>query len=241
MPMLLIKHISRLFSLEDIGGPFISLLAVVGFLYLYFKKNKLWQFSALWIGTVIFLLCFVVLAQRQHMMDFGFILALLITLGLFNLAGILNKYFNKTIFTTLLLLIVIYQMVLSAHILFSRPYDGSSFLKLKAYQEKILISDVKSNDVIATPLDATSLDNLNYLSDKSLIKFSNQTVEKLLVENKLDFAFKEFKVTKILGFSKEMTEKITQQTKVKNITDNTLPAIQIPISPTKSLFMNLVK
>lgn len=244
IPILLIKHISRLFSLEDIGGPFISLFIILGLWYLYAKKDKLWQLSILWIGSVVFILSFIIFAQRQHMMDFGFILAVLISLGIIKFVDIISLKdvrIKASHITFLITAVVIYQFILSAHIALSRSYDNSNFLKLRAYGDEISSNKVFASDIIATPLNSSSIDTLNYLTDKSIIKFDNETIVKLLEENKIDWAFKEFGVTKIIGFSPELTAAILEKSDVKNIADNTIKSVQIPVSSIKSLFMNLVK
>ncbi|MFH1030669.1 MAG: hypothetical protein V1770_05420 [bacterium] len=243
--ILLLKHISRFVSLEDVGGPFVTLFLLFGLWHVRSRKNKLWQFSLLWIGSVIFLLSFVVLAQRQHMMDFGFILALLIGLGIIEFAELLKKALNfkmkASYIVGLLSIAFIYQFVLTAHIAFSRAYDNSNLPRLKAYAEAITDANVSDSDVIAVGLNSVSINTLNYLANKSLVKFDSRTVEKLLDENKLKNAFDEFGITQILGFTPELTEKISRQANVKTIADNTIKPYTFSVSPTKSLFMNLIK
>lgn len=241
--ILFIKHISRFFSLEDLGGPFISLFIILGLWHLYEKRNKLWQLAVFWIGSVIFLSSVVVLAQRQHMMDFGFILVLLITLGIIKLGNIsyLKESKNGAYLVLLITAVIIYQFTLSAHIVFSRSYDNSNLPILESYVNHINFSGVSKNDVIATPLNTVSIDTLNYLSNKSLIKFDNKTIKKLIGEKKIDRAFNEFKVNKILGFSPEITAQIIKQSDVKNIVSDDIKPAQFYISPIKALFMNLVK
>lgn len=243
--ILFIKHISRFFSLEDLGGPFISLFIILGLWHLYEKRNKLWQLAVFWIGSVVFLSSVVVLAQRQHMMDFGFILALLIGLGIVKLSDIINLKNLKISANTIILLsmaVVIYQFILSSHIAFSRGYDNSNALKLSGYKNEIEIKNISEKDIIATPITSSAIDSLNYLSDKSIVKFDKSTIVKLLEENKLDWAFKKYGVTKIMGFSPELTGQILKYTNnIESIADNTINSINMPVSSAKSLLMNLVK
>jgi len=247
-PILLAKHLASIISLENVGGPLIFLLFLLGLLYLFKNKKPLFNFCWLWIASVFFFCSFVALAQRNHVMDFGFIMALLVSLGIIRLAGLIsnyegikNKFLKKNYLIFIILLLVIYQLVLSSHVVFGRVYDSSDYLKLKAYQEIILEADITAQDIMATPLDNSDIYTINYLTDKSIIKFDKNTVKKLLDENKLDFAFQEFKVTKILGFSPDMTKEILQQVKVENITDNDIEMKEVVTSPVKGLIMNLLR
>lgn len=240
-PVLLIKHLSSLISLESVGGPLTFLLFCFGLINLYRQgRRDLVYLIVGWISFVFIFCSLFALAQRNHVMDFGFVFALGVALGIYNLMGIF-KFKHKYLALGLVVITAVYQLILSSHVLFGRIYDDASYLKLKAYQERVLSSNITNKDIIAAPFSNTDIYGINYLTDKSFVKFDDKTVEKLLEENKIDFAFKEFGVIKILGYSPETTKKITEQTGVENIADNSIKAESMPVSPAKSLFMNLVK
>jgi len=243
--VLLAKHISRFFSLEDIGGPFVTLIGILGLYYAVAKKEKIWQLCLLWIVSSIFILSFVALAQRQHMMDFGFAIALLISLGILKLSEIISKLEIKKLSKNILLIgltvFLIFQLVLSVHVALSRSYDGSGILKLNKLSRAVIAAKLENKNIIATPLSSSEIDTLNYLTDRSIVKFSNETIKELIQEKKLDWAFRGFKVTHIVGFNQELAKEITQSTKVKEINYNDEEVINDTVSPLKSLFMNLVR
>ncbi len=247
-PILFLKHIASMISLENVGGPLIFLFFLLGIWYLYKINKSLAAFVVIWIGFVFFLLSIVVLAQRNHVMDFGFVYAGLVGLGILKSGQFLSekitingKVIKAEIWSIIVLVFVMYHLILSSHIVFSRIYDNKNFLKLNAYKEIVLDSGVADQDVIATPLNSSEVYGINYLTDKSFIVFNNKTIRKLIDEDKLDFAFKEFGVTRILGYSPEFTKEILKNTEVQNISDNSITIQSIDVSPIKSLFMNLVK
>ena len=243
--VLLAKHISRLFSLEDIGGPLVTLLALLGLYYMIVKKEKIWQLGLLWMASAIFIMSFIVLAQRQHMMDFGFIIALFISLGIISLSEIIAKLEIKRLTKNVLLvgltIFLIMQFVLSAHVALSRSYDGSGILKLNRLNRAIELAKLGDGDIIATPLSSSEIDSLNYLSDRSIVKFSNDTIKQLIQDKKINQAFQDFGVTHIIDFDQNLTGSIIQSTNVKNINISSDNEVTDTVSPLKSLFMNLVK
>jgi hypothetical protein len=58
---------------------------------------------------------------------------------------------------------------------------------------------------------------MNWYTDYSYVYFDPKTIEKLLTENKLQWALDQYGVTKIIGYDKELTEKIIKTTKAEAI------------------------
>ena len=112
---------------------------------------------------------------------------------------------------------------------------------VKAYSQEIKKLDISDNEVIAVNLDPAGLYNLNYLVDKSVVLFKPETVKDLLKENKLGWAFEQFKVKYILGYPDELSEEIVNQTDVINIASNSLKPAIPEMSRNKGWLMNLVK
>lgn len=248
-PLLMVKHISSLVSLESVGGPLIFLLFCFGMLCMFRQtglpagqtgRREFVYFISGWIGFIFIFCSFFALAQRNHVMDFAFVFALGAAFGIYNLIEILN-FRHKRAALILISVMAAYHLILSSHALFGRLYGDSSYLKLKAYQEEIGKFDLNGNDIIAAPFNNNEIYAINYMADKSFVKFSRPTVEKLISENKLKFAFKEFGVTKIAGFSPELSAEITKQTGARNLADDSVAVSEITASPVKSLLMNLVK
>jgi len=240
------RHIFRFVSLEDIGGPFILLLILLG-LYSLRQKNKyLFQFFVYWILSALFLMSFIVLAVRNHLVDFNWAIALLTSLGVLTLSKVIISHFNLTnkkalIIYIIILLAVFYNFVLVSHVFWSRIYDNSNNLMVKAYSQEIKKLDILDHEVIAVNLDTDALYNLNYLVDKSVVLFQPETVENLLKENELDWAFEQFKVKYILGYSNELTEEIVGQIEIVNIASDSLEPAEPEMSRNKGWLMNLIK
>jgi len=241
-----LRHVFRFVSLEDIGGPFIFLLILLG-LYSLRQKNKyLYQFFVYWILSAVFLMSFVVLAVRNHLMDFNWAIALLISLGIIFLVKLISDYFDlkkkKQVFLYItLLFIIVDHLVLVNHVAWSKIYDNNNNLMVQAYSQEIEKLNIVDKDVIAVNLTTNAMYNLNYLTNKSVVIFRSETVEDLLEKNKLDWAFEQFSVKYILGYSDELSEKIINQTDIINITSDSLEPNIPEISRNKGWLMNLIK
>lgn len=240
------RHIFRFFSLEDIAGPFVFLLMLLGAYSLRRKNKHLYQFFVYWILSSIFLMAFVVLVVRNHLMDFNWAIALLISLGLLTLGKIVIDYFQfqtkkARIIYLAILLAVLYQLVLVNHVAWSRIYDNSSNLKIKAYSQEIKKMDIADKDIIAVNLGPSGALNLNYLTNKSVVVLRPETIKSLLEKNKLNFTFERFGVKYILGYSEELTDKIVSQTNLVSIASASLKPAVPEMSRNRGWLMNLVK
>ena len=189
---------------------------------------------------------FIILAVRNHLIDFSLALVLFISLGVSILSKIVIKYFDlkgkKALAVYLLIfLAVLYNLVLVNHVSWSRAYDSSNYLIITAYSQEIKKLNILDQDVIAVDLHPSDLYYLNYATNKSVVMFTPKTVEDLLEENILNDIFKEFKVRYVLGYSDELTKAILKQADVVNVASNSLEPTIPEISRNKGWLMNIVK
>lgn len=240
---ILFQHASRFVSLEDFGGPFILLLFGLGLVYLRKKYKFLYNLSLFWLVISIAVLSFVTLMGRNHLMDFIWVLALLIALGLIYLIKIIGNNFKlsgrKLIILNIILVgLVLYHFVLVNHVILGRQYDRDFMPRSVTYAKLIKSLDVQDFEVIAVPGNDSTL---SYLTDKSFVVFQSLTLDKLIKENKIKQAFEAFGVKYILGYSDELSDRIISQVPVINITSNSLEIDMGQISPNKSFFMNIIR
>lgn len=244
--MIFSKHLFKFISLEDTGGPFVFFLMFLGAYSLRQKRKKLFQFLIYWVFSTVFLFAFAVLVTRSHLMDFSWALVLLAALGLSVLVRAIADYLKINdkkipIVYLIVLLLVLYNLVLVNHVVWSNSYNQSNSLMLEAYSQEIKKLNISSEDIIGVDLSPDQIDNLNYLTNKSLVYFTSDTVNDLLNKNELKEAFDKFGVKYVLAYSDEMIKKITQQAEVINIASDSLDISEYKISANKSWLMNLIK
>lgn len=243
---LVFRHVFRLFSITEIGGPFIFFLLALGLVYLKRQKSLWFGFYVFWYLASVLMFAFINLANRNHLMDFAWAIATACALGLILLADVLSAYlYNnkyKNIIGALLLGIVIYNLVLTGHVMWGKEYDNSSVPLVTAYADKIKSLNLSSQDIIALFAGANDAYFLNFNTQKSFIVFNAETVKRLIKQDKLKEAFGTYKVSHILGYSPELSSEMARITGVTVIADNKIPVLQEESEMNnKNWFLNLVK
>ncbi len=239
------RHVFRFLAIEEIGGPLIFFMLILGFAYLKRRRKDLFALFSFWI--IFSLLVFsLALMRRSHLIDFGWIIALLVSLGLIFFNNILSKRFEmkektRVIVSVLLVVLVLYNLVLSNHVLWGRIYDQPHHLKMLAYAREIKGTGINDRDVIAIGLDEFKINRLNYQVDKSMVVFSSQTIKRLIEKEELQSAFDKFNVKYVLGYSPKLTKQILDNSKAKNIASDDVKSFLPETSQAKSWFLNLIR
>ena len=244
--MLVVRHLFRFISLQEIGGSLVLLLFFLGLLYLKNKNKFLMEFIIYWILSAIVLMAFVLLLGRSHMMDFNWALALLVALGVLFLSNLIANHFNFEHKKRLAVLVVMliaasYHLVLSNHVVLGRVYDQSDIPLLYTYAQQIDREGISNKEVIALDIASSDMYNLNFLTDKSYVIFRAETIKRLLKEESLNRAFENYNVGYIIGYSENLSDQITQQVGVVNISSNSVKPFDFRVSRNKGWLMNLVK
>lgn len=244
---ILSKHLSRFVSLEEFGGPLITLLLILGFRYLKDKSKYIFSLSKYWLGISFLVFSYVVLVSRSHLMDFIWLFVLLVTLGWFYLIEIVKNFFRLArkkaiIFEIVIISLVLYHLVLIDHVVLGEQYDKDFMPRSLAYAGEIKKMKIQDREVIAIPDNFPNQDNtLNYLTGKSFVIFRDSTLNKLLKEKKIKQAFETFGVKYILDYPDKLSDQIVAQTNVTNIASQSMP-IEIPrVSANKSFLLNLIR
>lgn len=244
---ILSQHFFRFFSLEDIGGPFIAMLLILGMVYLRNKYKFLYKLALYWLAISFLVFAFIILASRNHLMDFIWLLSLLTALGLFYLIYIIKEHFKLegkilTLFGVLITALVLYHLILVNHVVLGKEYDKDFVPRSMVYAREIKELEISDADVIAIPSDfSNQINTLNYLTDKSFVIFRAPTLERLLKEGEIKNAFEAFKVRYILGYPDQLSKEIIKQTPVINIASSSIKIELEQVSESKSFFMNLIR
>jgi hypothetical protein len=245
--VIITRHISKFFAIEDTGGPLTFLLMITGFYYLKRKDKKIYLLFASWIIAVPLLLSYIVLAVRNHLMDFSWVIAALVALGLISFGPLLKDYYKvgkkATLIHVFIILITLYSLVLANHVYFGRAYDDTGYLASKYLAEKIdnysLVIDDK--DVIA--VGRRSLHpGLNYLTEKSIVFLGADSIQKMTDDGNLADIFDQFNIRYIIGYDDNISKIILENSEVENVSNwPKQEDIKIISSYAKDWFLNVVK
>ena len=216
-------------------------------IYLRKKDKFLSDLSFYWLIISFLVFSFFVLAGRNHLMDFIWLLILFVALGLVYLFDIIKNHFKleekkAELFGIIMIGLLLYHLVLVNHVLLGRQYDKDSVPRSMAYAQEIKNLEIQDRDTIAIPGDFPSQETtLNYLTDKSFIIFRSSTLSKLLKEDKAKQALEAFGVKYILGYSDELSKELVEKAGTTNIASNSLKIDIEEASQNKSFLMNLVR
>jgi hypothetical protein len=212
-------YLNNFFRQPTLGGSLIIFFLILGVVYLFRIRRKILNLTFFWIGILFFILIFIGTSNWDHFLEIRFPLILLISVGIFwSLKWLSQAIQNKKTYFLLsgaVLLTIFLHFIQSDKWMFHENYLYSRAEEKINLVELIKKSniDISVNDVIATSKDPLFL---NYYTDYNYIYFSPETIEKLLKENKLKWAFDQFGVTRVAGFN-DLNKEISDATKVKII------------------------
>lgn len=204
------------------GGPLIILFLLGGLVYLYKKNIYLFKLFIIWSVCWYAGLIFLKTSNWDHFLELEFLIILLVSLGIYWLIEFIWQ--SQLAYKRLIILILI--IALFAHFIqankwmLHEQYTSSNIemvMKLKQELEHHEID--KKGDIIALDIHTVVYQSLAYYTDYNIIYFDSQTIDKLLADHKLSWAFEQFGVTKIIGFSEKRSQQIIEQTGVQNLSN----------------------
>ena len=243
----LIKHLSRFFALEEIGGPLVFMAVIAGFWALKKRDPSLARFFFFWLLGVPIILSYVVLAVRSHLIDYGWVIALLAALGLISARSLLKDYYHAGKYANWLFILLIglfvYNLILADHVYWGRAYDSDVNLAMNYLSVKI-----KSYPKLIAPEEVIAVGNslmhptMSYLTGKSVVFFHPDTIIKLVNEKNLQSAFDKFNVKYIIGYDASTTDLIIKNSQATNISSwPESKDLVRPMSYSQRWFLNLIK
>jgi 4-amino-4-deoxy-L-arabinose transferase-like glycosyltransferase len=216
----IVSYPKGLFAQTTIGGPFLVFFLILGGIYLYEKKKDLLKLFVLWGGFLYLLLIINKSNHWGHFLSLQFPIFLMISLGVYWLIQFLRKQDWKNYYKYLLIFGII--LVLFIHLIQSDKwmfherylYSGAEdTLKLVKVIEGQKDEIDKKNDVIAVGSPNSNAPAIiNWYTDFSCVYFDPETVKKLLEKSKLQWAFEQFGITKIIGYDQDLTEEVIKAT-----------------------------
>ncbi len=196
-------YIKQLFSLINFGGPIFLFFAILGGLFLFKERRKLFYLIVFWL--VFWYASLIVLKTNNwdHFLEIRFAIILLIVLGIWKLIAVFSGIYNgktaKILFGGGLVLFLFLQLFFSNKWLFHQDYESSFFPEGVVVINCINRQKINENEVIAVSFHQTVPLILNYYTDRSFIYFASETIEKLKKENRLEEVFRKFGATRYLA------------------------------------------
>lgn len=216
-----IFYIQEFFRLTNIGGALTILFFFLGIGYLYKKKNRLLLLFGIWIGIWYFALVFYGSSSNHHLAEIRFPIFFLVSLGVYWIIQFILGLNTKKKFKYLLILALLFFIFLdltqSDKWLLHEKYENTNMEEILSTAEILKQADIVKEDIIAVGFPNETPLTLNYYTNLNLVYFHPDTIKKLLDENKLQWAFEQFEITKIVAYDRDLTAGILEATNVENI------------------------
>lgn len=236
-------NIPSLFQAETVGGAFLWLFLLAGIRTLFRERRRL----ALCIGGLMFssfLIINVVLHyEREHLMDFSWVFALLAALGIYSLGSTLSSAWGRrqTVLLWLMVALVSAQLIQENRLQMARAYAKSSVPWILSSAER-LVDVVPLEGVIAVPYHVNTDESLALLTDRTMALFQESTVQRLLQEKALRKAWTSYGVTHAMGFSEVTSEEIRRQMpSIVIVPEVSMNDVRLPVSPMVQYLLHIVR
>ena len=192
-------------------------LMLLGLASLYRFNKKILGLFILWLGLWFGYLVYGKTGNWDHLMEVVFIFSVLTGLGLYRLIEIMSAGAPKKA--------IVGSVVF---ILFTGHLVYANFWKLhdiyRSSRENVVldmakkISDQKDvGGVYAVGIHPSSVYSLNYHINHDMVYFSPKTLEELISDKKLKEAFEAYNISAVLGYDKNLAEKIKSQVPLLSI------------------------
>ena len=211
----------ELLRLVNIGGAIMVMLAIFGGVYLYRNKKRLLILFGIWFLIWYAILVVLRTNASSHFLEVSFPIFLLASAALYWVFAYISKLEIRPVYKYFAILVILSCLVI--HLIdankwsFHDNYRNSRAETILDLAKEINKANVGANEVIAVDFDAGAPATFNFYTDKSFIHFAPETIKKLLNENKLQWAFDKFGVTRIIGYDPALTERIIGASRVSNI------------------------
>lgn len=193
-------YLKESFSLINFGGPLFVFLFLFGGAFIYKEKRELFYLFSTWLVFWYLALVFLKTNNWNHFLEIRLVLVAFIAFGAWKIGQIIKNVFdsNWTKNITIIGFIVFLstQLLVSNKWLFHQDYEISFYPKAVDIAEQVKKIGVSDSDIIAVDYNQNAPLMLNYLTDKSFIYFSPETINKLEKNGKLKEVFKTMGVTK---------------------------------------------
>ncbi|MBU0766641.1 hypothetical protein KKF55_02570 [Patescibacteria group bacterium] len=229
------------FIMQDwVGGAFLWLFVFPGILVMWRTRRSLLMYIfGIWF-TVEFLLRFILHFARLHLNDYGWALALFAGLGVSAIVGGLSQSWRltsrmRTMLSIFVICVIGMQMIQANRKVLAFHYSRSSTQETYAATEAL--KKIPDDAVVANP----GRNYLFFLSPQTRVSVHPISIQFLSERGKLHEPFEYFRVTHIIGFTKEqevLIKKVAPNVEVVPMPED-LPGP--PLTPLVRYILHLVR
>ncbi|PIQ76874.1 hypothetical protein COU78_01080 [Candidatus Peregrinibacteria bacterium CG10_big_fil_rev_8_21_14_0_10_49_24] len=207
---LFVGSIPSIFHQDTLGGIVLWLFIIPGFLFLRKERPNM---VVLLVGLILsseLLMRFVLHYARDHFMDYGWVFALLAAIGIGGMADACGRSWKTVSAKTCVVMITLFlalQLLQANRIIFARNYSRTFVTEALTLAEHI--DALPEDAVVALGLGSTRVEQIAQLSNRTVVPFDSQTMEKLRASNTLESALKMYGVTHAYGYDDDISSSLS--------------------------------
>jgi hypothetical protein len=230
------NSLTALFMQETVGGAFLWLFIVPGICVLWRTKRRLLlQLTGLWLSMEL-LLRFFFHYGRIHLMDTGWIVAILAGIGVMFVADAVHRSakIRLTAVAATMTLLIGMQLIQENRKLLAHEYARSTIPR--AYTIAEALQTLPKDAVIARPLSTDQM----IFTERPTILLHQDTIDVLATKGKVADPFRHYNVTHIIGYDAVRTaliRKAVPSMKVVSIPEKSA----VPLTPFTKYLLNLIR
>lgn len=207
-------YLRAMWDIMIAGGPIFILLSIAGLIWLFREKKEVFIFCFSWLLAWYFLQIIFKTHDAEHYLEIAFPLVLAAAAGAHLFISCIAKQQRAWIIKACLSLVIsaaiVWQLGGSVKWLLKDQYSGS-IGKIVSDAETIKQIEMQNPDifdketVIAIGSAEEAASQMNYLTDKSYIYLSAETLINLAQEDKLEKTIENMKITYFIGYGDEIS------------------------------------
>ena len=206
---LFVGNIPEFFQQEYIGGVVLWLFILPGFLLLRRDRRVL---AMQIVGLIVSAECvmrFFLHYSRNHLVDYGWALALLAAVGIAAVADMCarnNKHITAQKVTMFIVIVLVMQLVQANRTIFARRYARPPVNLVMSVSDAINLLPKES--VVALGIGPSQVRQIAQFTTATVVPFAEDTLDGLLDSTSLGAAFETYGVTHVYGYSDEVLRRV---------------------------------
>jgi hypothetical protein len=186
---LILHDVPSFFQRQTVGGVFLWIFALPGFIALYKRERRLVLWLLGLIASMYIVIRFVLMYEREHFMNIAWIYALFVGYGITEIST-MQKHVRTGVAAVVLTALCSLQLLQANRYEMAARYNKSNVAELRGTAE--ILRGLPDDAVIALDMHPSSVESLALLSDRTLVLFRKETVE--------GSAFEKYGVTHALNY-----------------------------------------
>lgn len=239
---LLLGALPTLFQQETMGGIFLWLFILPGIVLLAREKKSLIVFLVGFALSGELITRFVLHYARDHIMDYGWILALLAAVGIGAIASACAKSqvrISAKAISAFIVIIISLQLIQANRVVFARRYSRTFVPQVFSIVETV--DATPEGSVIAMGIGASRIEQVAQASNRTIAMFDESTMRQLIDEGLFSDAMDLYEVTHVLGFSDDLNGNIQAHSPKLHILDVPTKSSVPHVTPFQNFLLHLVR